>query len=318
MIDNYGRKIHYARISITDRCNLRCRYCMPEDGVTKKDCGDMLRIEQLAEIAKALVALGIDKIRLSGGEPLVRKGVISLAEEIGAMEGLRDFAITTNGILLPLYAKQLKDAGVRRINMSLDTLDREKYREITRGGELGQALCGLDNAIDLGFERVKVNVVLIKDFNDTEIEDFVAMTAEMPVDIRFIELMPFEGQQQFAFGKYLPATEVLRRCPSLVAEENEDPSAPAKHYRLPGAKGRVGLIEPMSHKFCDHCNRLRITADGNLLTCLHSRREIDLKPSLGDHEALKEVILKAISEKPLQHKLNEGDLNERDMGNIGG
>ena len=318
MIDSHGRKIHYARISITDRCNLRCRYCMPEEGVTKKDCGEILRIEELAEIASVLVELGIDKIRLSGGEPLVRKGVLTLAEDIGSLPGLTDFAITTNGILLPSCAEELRKAGIKRVNISLDTLDEEKYRLITRGGELKQAFAGIEAALSAGFKHVKINVVLIKDFNENEIERFVGKTTELPVDVRFIELMPFLGQQDFAFGKYLPASAVLDHCPDLLPEESDDPSAPAKHYRLPGALGRVGLIEPLSHRFCGNCNRLRITADGNLLSCLHSRKELDLKPALGDREALAAVIRKAVAEKPLNHKLEEGELMERDMGKIGG
>lgn len=318
MIDSYGRKIHYARISITDRCNLRCKYCMPAEGVTKKDCGEILRIEEIVSIAQVLVELGIDKIRLSGGEPLVRKGIITLVERIGALKGLEDFAITTNGILLPLYGRQLKAAGIRRVNMSLDTMNAEKYKMITRGGELGQALLGLDTLIDEGFDHVKINVVLMKGFNEDEIEDFVSITAEQPIDVRFIELMPFEGQQEFAFGKYLPGTEVLKHCPSLIPEESDDPSAPAKYYRLPGGKGRVGLIEPMSHQFCESCNRLRITSDGCILSCLHSRDELNLRPVLGDPAALKKMILQAVSEKPMRHRLKEGELMERDMGKIGG
>ena len=318
MIDNHGRKIHYARISITDRCNLRCKYCMPEEGVTKKECGEILRVEEFVSIAKALIELGIDKIRLTGGEPLVRKGLLDLTEQIGRLPGLKDFSLTTNGILLPLYAQSLKETGIRRINISMDTLDSEKYREITRGGVLGQAFMGLDTALDLGFDQVKVNSVLIKGFNDHEIRDFVMMTMDRPIDVRFIELMPFEGQQEFALGKFISGLEVLKRCPELVPEKSDDLSAPAKYYRIPGAKGRVGLIEPMSHLFCDHCNRIRITADGCALPCLHSRQEFDLKPVISDPNALQAAIVEAISAKPMTHKLGEGELMERDMGKIGG
>ena len=318
MIDSYGRRIHYARISITDLCNLRCKYCMPEEGVTKKDCGEILRIEEFVTIAQALVNLGIDKIRLSGGEPLVRRGVITLAREIGSIAGLKDFAVTTNGILLSQYGEELRKAGVQRVNISIDTLNPDRYREITRGGDLGQALAGLDCALKAGFKRVKINVVLMKDFNEDEIETFVNMTAERPIDVRFIELMPFVGQQDFVYGKYLTGTQVLERCKALVPLESDDLAAPAKYYKLPGAMGRVGLIEPLSHQFCGQCNRLRITADGHILSCLHSRRELDLRGSLQNPDDLKALIIQAVKEKPKTHHLAEGQLMERDMGKIGG
>ena len=318
MIDTYGRRIHYARISITDLCNLRCRYCMPEEGVTKKDCGEILRIEDFVEISKALLELGIDKIRISGGEPLVRHGMLTMMQEIGKISGLKDFAVTTNGLLLPRYAKELRNAGVHRVNISLDTLDAERYRTITRGGDLKRALAGIDAARSVGFERIKINVVLMKGFNDDEISRFVEFTRDNPIDVRFIELMPFEGQQEFAYGKYMSADAVPELCSELREEQRDDPSSPARYYRLPGGKGRVGLIEPMSHTFCHKCNRIRITADGHILSCLHSRSEIDLKPALGDREAMKTLIMQAVSDKPMTHRLSQGELMERDMGQIGG
>ncbi|HHX13958.1 MAG TPA: GTP 3',8-cyclase MoaA [Clostridiales bacterium] len=318
MIDQYGRRINYARISITDLCNLRCQYCMPEEGVTKKDCGEILRLEDFFIIARNLIALGIDKIRLTGGEPLVRRGIIKLVEWIGQLPGLRDFAMTTNGLLLPLYAEGLKAAGLQRLNISLDTTDSDKYRRITRGGDVRQALAGLEKAMAVGFRRIKINVVLIKGFNDDEVENFVEMTKKRPLDVRFIELMPFAGQHEFAADKYMPGEDIIKRYPEMVAETADDPSAPARYYRLPGAPGRVGLIEPMSHRFCDACNRIRITADGQLLSCLHSRAETDLKPYLNDEAGMQEQILYSIKHKPITHRLAEGSLMERDMGKIGG
>ena len=318
MIDSYGRRIHYARISITDLCNLRCRYCMPEEGVTKKDCGEILRIEDFVEIARVVVGIGIDKIRISGGEPLVRHGVLTLIQMIGEIPGLKDYAITTNGLLLPKYAKDLRKAGIKRVNISLDTFDEEKYRLITRGGELKRALSGIEAAMEAGFEKVKINAVLVKGFNDDEISSFTEITKDRPIDVRFIELMPFAGQQEFANGRYLSGTAVLDACKGLIEEERDDPSSPARYFRFPGAQGRVGLIEPMSHKFCGQCNRIRITADGHVLSCLHSRNEVDLKPALGDEKALRDMILSAITKKPMRHHLTEGQLMERDMGKIGG
>lgn len=318
MIDSFGRRIHYARISITDLCNLRCLYCMPEEGVPKKDCREILRIEDFVEIAQVIVELGIDKIRISGGEPLVRRGVLTLMGEIGKIDGIKDFAITTNGVLLPKYAHALCEAGVRRVNISLDTFDAEKYRMITRGGDINNVLKGVSAAFEAGFHRIKINVVLIKGFNDDEIPRFVELTREEPIDVRFIELMPFDSQQNFAYGRYLPGNAVLEICDDLQEEPRDDPSSPARYYRLLGAKGRVGLIEPMSHGFCGQCNRIRITADGHILSCLHSKNEIDLKPALGNRDALKTLILRAVSEKPMTHRLSEGKLSERAMNNIGG
>ena len=318
MIDTFGRNIHYARISITDLCNLRCQYCMPEEGVTKKDCGEILRIEDYIRIAEALSKLGVDKIRLSGGEPLVRRGVVSLVEELAKLPGIRDLAMTTNGIFLPRLGDSLKQAGLMRLNISIDTLDRNKYREITRGGDLSQALLGFHTALQLGFQRVKVNVVLMKDFTEIEIPDFVDLTMQYPVDVRFIEWMPFVGQEHLAKVRFLSGQTVLDVCKDLKPVPSEDPSAPAKYYMKPGAKGRVGLIEPMSHQFCNECNRLRITADGHLLSCLHSREEVDLRPYLHQDDLLKETIERAIAKKPGTHRLHEGLLMNRDMGKIGG
>ncbi|NLY70140.1 MAG: GTP 3',8-cyclase MoaA [Clostridiales bacterium] len=318
MKDSFGREIKYARISITDLCNLRCKYCMPEEGITKKDCSEILKIEDFIKIAKALVDLGIDKIRITGGEPLVRKGVITLVRQIGAIEGLKTFAITTNGILLPKYAEELYKAGITSVNISLDTLVPEKYKDITRGGNLSDALAGIEKSLELGFDKVKINVVLIQDFNDDEIEDFVRLTEQKPIDVRFIELMPFKGQHELALGKYLPGDVVLEKVPELRRIDDEDPSSPARYYKLEGALGRVGLINPLSHKFCDRCNRLRITADGFILSCLHSRKEIDLRGSLDEPEKLKQLIIKAVNEKPLSHKIENGELMDRDMVNIGG
>ena len=317
MLDSYQRKINYARFSITDLCNLRCLYCMPEEGVTKQNCGDILRIEDIITIARVLVEMGVDKIRLTGGEPLVRKGLLTLVEELGSWQELKDLSLTTNGLLLPRLSEDLKRAGLKRVNISLDTLDPEKYAYITRVGALDKVLDGIDTALSV-FDKVKLNTVLIKDFNDDEIESFVDLTWRLPVDVRFIELMPFQGQSEFAFGTYLSGDEVLRRCPNLKPVVADDPSAPANLYAYEGALGRVGIIRPMSCKFCENCNRIRISADGELLTCLHACEEVNLRPYLQDKEALRQVITEAITKKPKEHHLMEGQLQERDMGKIGG
>jgi cyclic pyranopterin phosphate synthase len=318
MIDNFGRKINYLRLSATDLCNLRCKYCMPTEGITKKDCNNILRIEDFVKIAQTAVDLGIDKIRISGGEPLVRRGIIALIEQISAIDGVFDLAMTTNGILLPKYAKALKDAGLKRLNISLDSFNKEKYQDITRGGSLKNALKGIEAAKQAKFQKIKINVVLIKGFNDDEISDFVEFTRDNEIDVRFIEMMPFEGQRHFAEGSFIPAGEVLKRHPELVSVDAESKSSSAKYYRLPGALGKVGLIEPMSCKFCDNCNRIRVTADGRLLSCLHSADEVDLTSALGDAQQLKDLIAQSIVNKPEFHHLRDGIYRERDMGKIGG
>jgi cyclic pyranopterin phosphate synthase len=226
--------------------------------------------------------------------------------------------MTTNGILLARYGEDLKNAGLKHVNISIDSLNPIKYRDITRGGDLSRTLEGFQTAMQLGFDRVKINVVLMKDFNEDEIESFVDLTMKYPVDVRFIELMPFVGQEDIAIGGFLSGEVVLERCKDLVEVEKDYKSAPARYYQLPGAKGKVGLIEPLSHQFCGDCNRLRITADGHLLTCLHSRDEVDLRGSLENSEELKALIQNAIHEKPATHRLHEGFLMERDMGKIGG
>ena len=318
MIDPFGRTIQYARLSVTDLCNLRCRYCMPEEGVEKKDHRSILRIEDFLAIADALVGLGIDKIRITGGEPLVRHGILALVEGIAAMPRIRDLALTTNGVLLPDLADPLKTAGLRRVNISLDTFDKDKYAFMTRGGDVAQAIAGIQAARDAGFERIKLNTVLMKGFNDDEIPAFASLTRSEPMDVRFIEVMPFEGQKSFAAGSFLSADQVLSVCPDLVPEESDDPSAPARYYRFPGAPGRVGLIEPLSHRFCAACNRLRITADGQLLTCLHNRRQRDLRPWINDPDGLRAVIRDEIEHKPGTHRIDDGQLMDRYMGHIGG
>lgn len=318
LIDNYGRRINYARISVTDLCNLRCRYCMPEKGVIKKSCREILRIEEIILLAEALTELGVDKIRLTGGEPLVRRGIIPLAEQIRGLSGLKNLSITTNGILLSKYGKQLYEAGINGVNISIDTLNADRYSYITRGGRLADVLDGLNTSLDLGFHSVKINVVLMKGFNEDEIRQFVEFTKYHAVDVRFIELMPFAGQQAFAYGKFLSGEKVLVHCPNLVPEERDDMSAVARYYRLPGAKGRVGLILPISRQFCRWCNRIRFTADGYMLNCLHSAEEVDLHNSIKNKERLKELISDTVKRKPFSHSLLDGSAASRDMVQIGG
>lgn len=320
MEDTLGRNINYLRISVTDRCNLRCMYCMPEEGICKKEHDDILSLEEIYEVVKACSELGISKVRITGGEPLVRKGLTGLVNRISELQGIKEVALTTNGILLPKYAKELKAAGLNRVNISLDTMDAEKYSYITRQGSLGDVMAGVDAAEAVGLLPIKLNTVLIGGFNDDEIEDFVNLTMDRAIDVRFIELMPIGQAGHWAKKHFIPNTEILNRVKELQPIQSDDPSSPAKYYRLPGAKGKVGLINPISHTFCGSCNRIRLTADGKFKPCLHSETEIDIKKVLKSGDSLQEVIMETILQKPMQHNLNcqHNKPIQRDMYRIGG
>lgn len=326
MKDGLGRNINYLRISVTDRCNLRCRYCMPEEGIVKRAHSNILTLEEIFEIVNVCAGLGTDKIRITGGEPLVRKGLAGLIEKIAALEGIKDLAITTNGSLLKGYARELKEAGLNRINISLDTMNEKKYEYVTRGGRLKDVLEGIHEALKVGLVPIKINTVLAKDFNEDEIGSFIRLTESLGIDVRFIELMPIGHAASFASEHYLPNSAVLERFKELEPMETGDKSSPAMYYKLPGAKGRVGFINPISRNFCSSCNRLRLMADGKLKPCLHSDLEIDVKGILrglkaGDKQmALEKAVAEAIQAKPGHHTLNDlyNKPIERDMYTIGG
>ena len=316
MTDRFGRNISYLRISVTELCNLRCRYCMPEEGVCKKRHEEMLREDEMIQAVEAAASLGITKLRITGGEPLVKKNIVSICRRAAAVEGIREVCLTTNGILLPALAVPLKEAGVKRLNISLDTLDAEKYAYITRTGSLSQAVEGIRAAMDAGFEKVKLNTVLIGGFNEEEIVPLAELTLRYPIDLRFIEMMPMvEGG--FGPEAFLPNTRVLEVLPQL--EEQPADGGVARLYRLPGALGRVGLISPVNAHFCAACNRIRLTADGKLKPCLHSAEEYSIKGL--DREGMRSVMERAIYNKPAWH----GELNAknpshagRNMNQIGG
>ena len=317
MIDRLGRNITYLRISVTDKCNLRCRYCMPEDGVCKKDHADMLTEDEFIDAVKAAAELGITKVRITGGEPLVKKNIVSICRRTAEVTGIREVCLTTNGILLPELAKPLREAGVKRLNLSLDTLKPEKYAYITRNGSLDAFRAGLDAAFEAGFEKIKINSVLIGGFNDDEIEDLARLTMEYPVDMRFIELMPMYDSGDFGIDAYVPYSRVLEKLPEAVPVPQD--GGVAKLYRLPGAKGNIGLISPISAHFCGECNRLRLTADGKLKPCLHAADEYSIKGLSA--QDMKKVMAEAIWNKPAWH----GDLDAvnrskagRNMNEIGG
>ena len=317
MIDKQGRNITYLRLSVTDRCNLRCRYCMPEEGVCKKSHSDMLTEDEMITAVEAAAALGITKLRITGGEPLVKKNILSICRRAAAVEGIREVCMTTNGVLLPKMAKELRDAGVSRLNISLDTLDPERYAYITRVGKVDETLAGVEAALEAGFQKVKINAVLMGGFNDDQIRDLAELTRRYPVDMRFIEMMPMYDSGDFGPESFVPYTSVLEELPELEPVETD--GGVAKLYRLPDALGNVGLISPLNAHFCGDCNRIRLTADGKLKPCLHSGDEYSLKGL--DFEGMKAMMKDVIWEKPAWH--GEMDVNNRsnagrNMNQIGG
>lgn len=316
MIDLYNREITYLRISVTDRCNLRCKYCMPEEGVRKLLHEDILTYEEITEITEAAAQLGISKVRITGGEPLLRPGVTNLCRRVAALPGIGEICVTTNGVLLEELAAELHDAGVHRVNISLDTLDAKKYKEITRLGDIESVFRGISAARKAGM-RVKINTVLIGGFNDNEITLFADMTKENEIDVRFIELMPMETCRSFDRSAYLSGDKVLQALPQLVPDAEDN--GLARLYRLPGGLGRVGIITPLSRHFCGACNRLRLTAEGKLKPCLHSKEEIGVRGLHGDE--LKKAIKRAVFLKPKMHGvLSPEHASEagREMHTIGG
>ena len=317
MIDQSGRDITYLRISVTDKCNLCCRYCMPAEGICKKNHADMLTEDELITAVEAAAALGIRKVRITGGEPLVKKNILSICRRTAATPGIEEVCLTTNGTALPRMAAELRDAGVRRLNLSLDTLNPEKYAFMTRTGKLEDFFAGLDAALNAGFEKIKINAVLIGGFNDDEIPALAELTMRYPVDMRFIELMPMYDGGDFGPEAYIPCSSVLATLPEAVAVDPD--GGVAKLYRLPGAMGNIGLISPVSAHFCGRCNRIRLTADGKLKPCLHMSTEHSIKGL--DLAGMKSVMEQAIYNKPSWH----GDLDAlhrsnagRNMNEIGG
>lgn len=324
LVDAYGRRINYLRLSVTDRCNLRCCYCMPAEGVAKLAHRELLSYEELFRVSKACVAEGIEKIRVTGGEPLVRKGVVSFLEELSRLPGLKELVLTTNGMQLAELAASLRKAGVARLNISLDSLKAETFARITRGGEVARVLAGIAAAEKAGFPPVKINMVVMRGINDQEILDFAALTIDKPYTVRFIEYMPTLRDQQWE-AQSMSGSDILKRIAErypLLPLVGAEMAGPARNFKIEGAAGAVGIITPISGHFCESCNRIRITAAGQVRNCLFSEQGIDLKPILAesDDEALRRTVRRIVTGKPGRHHLNDGEDEKQrvNMSRIGG
>lgn len=324
MEDKFARKINYLRLSVTDRCNLRCRYCMPSEGVNLKKHEEILTLEELYFIAKCTSRIGIKKIRLTGGEPLVRKGIINLVSMIKEIPEIEDLSLTTNGTLLNKMALPLKKAGLDRVNISMDTLDEEKYKYITRGGNIKSVIEGIDKALELGLHPVKINCVLVNGFNSEELSKFILLADKKPLHIRFIELMPI-GEGYKNQSGYIALNNVknnLINTYGLKPVNNVKTNGPAEQFILPGGQGTIGFIGAISNHFCHRCNRLRVTADGKIKPCLDSDYELDLMAALrkqASEEDIKLLFIEAIANKPLRHNMSLWEeRKKRLMSQIGG
>ncbi len=325
MHDKYGRRIHYLRISLTDACNLRCVYCMPEH-MTFRRRDELLQDEEILRLVRIFAQLGVDKIRLTGGEPTIRPRLVELVRQIKRTPGIRDLAMTTNGLLLPELAHPLKQAGLDRVNISIDTLNPEKFHAITRWGRLEDVWAGIAAAESAGLVPIKLNCVVTRGFNEEDVVDLARLTLDHPWEVRFIELMPFGDVADFAQAAVVRSDETRARIEAALGPLEEvvgyDHRDPARPYRLPGAKGRIGFIDTISNPFCEGCGRIRLTADGKLRLCLLRDREVDLLTPLrsgADDETLKHIIVEAVWEKPWGHGLARQVIPRlRVMSQIGG
>ena len=305
--DQHGRLIEYLRISVTDRCNLRCRYCMPVEGLPWLPRDQLLSDEEIVSVVRQLAPLGLRRIRITGGEPTIRPGLAALISGIRAVEQVEDIALSTNGVRLPAIAAELHAAGLDRVNVSADSLRPERVRAIARRSIEFSPLAAAEHALAAGLEPVKVNVVLLRGTNDDEIEDFARLTFDRPLHVRFIELMPVGELGEASPDHIVPSDEVLARVAALglltPAIGPERGNGPARYYRLAGALGTIGTITPMTHTYCGSCNRVRLTADGRLRTCLFGEHEVDLRTPLRAGLPLEPFFRQALADKPLEHEL---------------
>jgi cyclic pyranopterin phosphate synthase len=326
LLDPFKRKINYLRISVTDRCNLRCRYCMPEGGIPLISHEEILTYEEILRIVRVFAAEGISKIRLTGGEPLVRKGIIDFISRLFHIKEIKDLSLTSNGVLLKEFAEDLKKAGLKRINISLDSLKKDRFFQITRRDDFERVWAGIEEALRVGFSPFKINMVAIKGTNDDEIESFARLTLFLPLTIRYIEYMPSSNGEEWRESDLLTIPQIRSRLENigkLIPIPSDQLDGPAKRFRIEGAIGEIGLIGAVSSHFCKECNRIRLTPDGRIRTCLFSDDEIDVREILrngGTDQELKERLLLAIRMKPERHHINSHLFKkcQRNMSAIGG
>ena len=326
ILDQYGRNIHYLRLSVTDRCNLRCQYCMPAGGVPNIGHANILTLEEMHQVMQAAASVDVDSVRLTGGEPLVRKNIVQLVKDIAATPQIEEVALTTNGMLFAEMAQELKQAGLRRVNFSLDTLNAAVFQKLTGADGLPQVLRAISLALELGLSPVKINTVVLRGINEQEVVELAYLAKTMPVHVRFIECMPVGDLEFYREERFVPIREVKERLAAryeLVDGEAPLGHGPARSYHLRGGLGTVGFISAMSEHFCGACNRLRLTADGRLRGCLFGKEEVSLKPVLAKQAGVEELAAlfrQAVLAKPERHYMQHGwgADNERKMYQIGG
>jgi cyclic pyranopterin phosphate synthase len=324
-LDAFKRRINYLRISLTDRCNFRCLYCMPEHGAHFAPRDQLLTDDELVRVVRAAAAVGFEKIRLTGGEPTLRRNIVEIVREIGATPGIREISMTTNGLRLAEMAAPLRAAGLTRVNISIDSLNAEKFRQMTRGGDLARVWAGIEAAVAVGFQPLKLNSVVVRGLNDDEVAEIARLTLDRPWQMRFIEMMPLTGVGELAEQSVVPTTEVIARLEQVYGPlefVGWFGSDPARTYRLPGAQGTLGFISSITEPFCSTCNRMRLTADGKLHLCLLRDNELDLRAALrngASDEDLGALIRQAVWLKPWGHGLPEGvKPTLRGMSELGG
>ncbi len=323
MIDAFERQIDYLRVSVTNRCNLNCLYCFAPGNESLPAEQRILSLDELLLLVECFVELGVVKVRITGGEPLIRKGLITFIQKVANLDHLSDLSLTTNGTLLKRYATGLKEAGIKRINVSLDTLNPQKFRRITGRGDIDRVLSGIEEALKVGLSPLKINTVVMRGINDDELYDFVRLCLDKPIDVRFIELMPMGGNLQIFFSSYLNMeavkTAIMKKFElNKLAESNS--KEPAEYYQIPQAMGRIGFISPVSHSFCHSCNRIRLTAEGNLRPCLAVDNKLSLRKLVQkkDKEKIKEQIKEIVQDKPAGHEWDLEKFSSRPMFQIGG
>ncbi len=326
--DSFGRQIDYLRISLTDHCNLRCVYCMPLQGLTFAPSDAYLTPAELEKVVRAAAGVGFRRVRLTGGEPTLRADLLDIVKRIRSIDGIEEIAMTTNAVLLPDLAKPLKEAGLNRVNIHVDSLDPERVRRVMRFASFDEIWRGITAAEDAGLTPIKINSVVVRDFNEQDVVDLAKLTIQRDWHVRFVELMPFGSGEcaRISLSKYVPNQETRERIEDalglLEALPNENVSDESKNYQLPDARGVVGFISPVSEPYCDTCNRMRLTADGKFHLCLLNDDEVDVKAALhngGDIESLRQILLRAVQSKPTGHKLHEGvSTQHRQMFQIGG